>query len=359
MPELLLKSISKSYGEVQALSNVNLNIQDGEFCAIIGPSGSGKTTLLNIIAGFIQPDFGELMVNGKCCNHVPPRDRNIGMVFQDIGLFSHMTVRKNIAYGLGIAKKSKYEIRKLVDEISERMKITELLDKKPGLISGGEAQRVAISRTLVSKPSLYLFDEPLGNLDANLRTEMLTEIKRLHHLLKKTFIFITHDQEQALSAASRVIVMKDGVVQQDGTPGEIYKNPNSLFVAEFFGISTMNMINGELTPEDGGATFRGSGLTVKLKGYSRHGKTKVSLGIRPKDVFLGSKDAAEGIGTISAIEYLGDKNQVYIGVEQQTKPIIAVTAPTDKLVLDENIGINFNKAGILLFDREQGGRLEH
>ncbi len=237
MPDLILKNISKKYGSNQVLEDINLHIQDGEFCVIVGPSGSGKTTLLNIIAGFIKPDNGEIIMGGKILNQLPSKDRNIGMVFQEYGLFSHMTVRKNISYGLEIKKCNKREIENLVTEIAIKLKIKGLLDKKPGILSGGEAQRVAIARTLIADPLFFLFDEPLGNLDANLRMEMLTEIKRLHINLNKTFIYVTHDQEQALSVASMVIIMKDGKVLQKGHPREVYNNPINIFIAEFFGIS--------------------------------------------------------------------------------------------------------------------------
>ena len=356
MPGLVLKNISKRYGDVHALDGINLQIQDGEFCVIVGPSGSGKTTLLNIIAGFTKPDDGEVTVNGRNFSQLSPRDRNIGMVFQDIGLFSHMTVRRNISFGLEIKKNNKKDIDNRVKDIADRLKIRKLLDKKPGLLSGGEAQRVAIGRTLITDPSFFLFDEPLGNLDADLRMEMLTEIKRLHLSLEKTFIYVTHDQEQALSAASRVIIMKDGKVLQEGHPREIYNKPTSKFVAEFFGVPSMNLIDGTIVPEKGGSLFRGAGLNVKVKGYSQSKEAEVTLGVRPADVVVGDQITEDGFGTITSLEVLGDKNHIYLSLEQE-KPIIAITSPKARFELQERVKIRLKENRIFLFNRDQGGRL--
>jgi ABC-type sugar transport system ATPase subunit len=357
MPGLVLKNISKRYGDVHALDGLNLEIQDGEFCVIVGPSGSGKTTLLNIIAGFTKPDDGEVIVDGRVYNRLSPRDRNIGMVFQDIALFSHMTVRKNISFGLEIQKKdSTVDIDNRVKKIADRLKIGDLLDKKPGLLSGGEAQRVAIGRTLITDPSFFLFDEPLGNLDADLRMEMLTEIKRLHLNLKKTFVYVTHDQEQALSAASRVMIMKDGRVLQKGHPREIHNNPGDKFVAEFFGVPSMNLIDGTIIPEGDGSLFKGAGLRVKLQGYSQPTEAEVTLGVRPADVIVGSRITEDGFGTINSIELLGDKNHIYLTLDQE-QTIIAITPPKTAFQLEQKVRIKLKENKVFLFDRDQGGRL--
>lgn len=356
MPELVLKNISKRYRDVQALEGINLQIQDGEFCVIVGPSGSGKTTLLNIIAGFTKPDDGEVIVDGKNFDELSLRYKNIGMVFQDIGLFSHMTARKNISFGLEIKKKNKKEIDERVKEIADRLKIRKLLDKKPGQLSGGEAQRVAIGRTLITDPSFFLFDEPLGNLDADLKLGMLTEIKQLHLNLKKTFIYVTHDQEQALSVASRVIIMKNGKMLQEGHPREVYNNPMSRFVADFFGIPSMNLIDGTIIPEEGGALFRGAGLEVKFKKYFSSKKVGVTLGVRPADVIIGTQSAEDGFGTISSIEFLGDSNQIYLTLEQKIQ-LVAITSPKVRPEVGERVRIKFKENRIFLFDIDKGGRL--
>lgn len=357
MPELVLKSISKRYGDVQALEEINLEIKDGEFCVIVGPSGSGKTTLLNIIAGFIKPDKGEVIVAGKPFTHLNPRERNIGMVFQDIGLFSHMSVRKNIAFGLEIKSQFKKDIDRRVEEIARRLKIEKLLDKNPRILSGGEAQRVAIGRTLITEPSFFLFDEPLGNLDANLRAEMLTEIKKLHMSLKKTFIYVTHDQEQALSAATLVVIMNNGKILQTGHPKEIYNRPENIFVAEFYGVSPMNLIDGVITPQQEGTFFTGAGLYVNIKGYHQLEKLNVTLGIRPADIIiLEDKNSGDGSGIINSVETLGDKNQLYITLEQE-KIILAISSPKTRPQTGKKVRIKLKEDKIFLFDRKSGWRL--
>jgi ABC-type sugar transport system ATPase subunit len=357
MPGLVLRNISKRYGDIYALEGINLEIKDGEFCVIVGPSGSGKTTLLNIIAGFIKPDDGEVIVDGKPFTQLSPRERNIGMVFQDIGLFSHMSVRKNIAFGLEIKKQPKDDIEKRVKEIAKILKIEKLLDKNPRMLSGGEAQRVAIGRTLITEPSFFLFDEPLGNLDANLRAEMLTEIKKLHMGLKKTFIYVTHDQEQALSAATLVVIMKDGKILQKGHPKEIYNRPDNIFVAEFYGVSPMNLIDGVIIPQQEGALFSGAGLNVRIKGLRQPEKLDVSLGIRPADIrVFEDQDSGDGPGVISSVETLGDKNQLYITLEQE-KIIIAISSPKIKPQTGKKVRIKLKEDRIFLFDRKSGWRL--
>lgn len=360
MARLTIKNISKSYGNTKVLDNVNIQVQDGEFCVIVGPSGSGKTTLLNIIAGFIKPDNGEIIMDGKILNQILTKDRNIGMVFQEFGLFSHMTVRKNISFGLEIKKINKKDISKRVTEIADSLKIGKLLDKKPGILSGGEAQRVATGRTLVTNPLLFLFDEPMGNLDANLRREMLAEVKRLHLKLKKTFIYVTHDQEQALCVADRIIIMKEGKLLQEGHPRKIYNYPESFSVAEFFGIQSMNFINGITITQENGSLFRGSGLTLILKGCCLSEKTEAILGIRPEDIIIGNqvgnKVQEDGFGIISSLEFLGDIKRVYLTLEQG-KPLIAIISPKERYGLGEKVKIKLKENKAFLFSKEHGGRL--
>lgn len=355
MPAVSLHSVSKKYGNVMALDAVDFDVEDGEFCVIVGPSGSGKTTLLNILAGFIQPDNGVVEIDGKTVNHLSSRERNIGMVFQDIGLFSHLSARKNISFGLDIKRVGRCEIDERVEEIAARLKISELLDKKPAMLSGGEAQRVAIGRALVSNPAFFIFDEPLGNLDADLKIEMLTEIKRLHMSLKKTFIYVTHDQEQALSAASKVVIMRKGHILQEGHPREIYNDPHSMFVAEFFGVPAMNLVNGTMVPHESGALFRGAGLTVPLKGAYHGGESEVTLGIRPSDMIVGEKDGGVGSGNVRSVEHLGEKNQIFINLEGVS--IIGITTPDVRPGQDEKVSVSFREDRIYLFERDGGGRI--
>jgi ABC-type sugar transport system ATPase subunit len=355
MPAVSLHGVSKKYGDVIALDAIDLEVEDGEFCVIVGPSGSGKTTLLNILAGFIQPDNGVVKVDGRIVNHLSSRERNIGMVFQDMGLFSHLTARKNISFGLDIKRIGKQEIGESVEKIAARLKISKLLDKKPAMLSGGEAQRVAIGRALVSDPSYFIFDEPLGNLDADLKIEMLTEIKRLHMRLKKTFIYVTHDQEQALSAASKVVIMRKGHILQQGHPRSIYNDPHSMFVAEFFGVPSMNLVNGIIVSYESCAIFKGVGLTVPLKGTYHGGESEVMLGIRPSEVIVGEKDRGVGSGTVRSVEHLGEKNQIFIDLGGVS--IIGITTPDVRPEQDERISVSFREDKIYLFEKDGGGRI--
>lgn len=357
MPNIVLQEISKRYGEKNVLDNVDLEIKDGEFCAIVGPSGSGKTTLLNIIAGFIKPDKGKVIVDGKPINHLDPRERNIGMVFQEVSLFSNMKVRKNISFGLEIKKKQKHEIERRVREIAEKLRIQHLLDKKPTLLSGGEAQRVAIGRTLITDPSFFLLDEPLGNLDANLRSEMLAEIRKLHTTLKKTFIFVTHDQEQALAAADRVIIMRDGKILQDGLPKIVYLNPADKFVAEFFGVLPMNMINGEIVHMQDGVLFKGGRLSVHFKKIEEQLKTKkVTLGVRPENVLITNITSEDGVGEVASIEVFGDKNLIYLDIDS-AHPLVSLVESKIKPKIGEKVKIKLKEDKIFLFELENDGRV--
>lgn len=356
MPELILSNISKRYESVTALDEIDMKISDGEFCVIIGPSGSGKTTLLNTIAGFIEPDSGTVFIDKENFNLLQPRDRNIGMVFQDIGLFSHMTVRKNLSFCLEIKKIPKNEIKEKVAEIAERLKIFDLLDKKPRHISGGEAQRVGIGRAIISEPSFFLFDEPLGNLDADLKLEMLAEIKQLHQNLRKTFLYVTHDQEQALSIADRVILMKDGKIIQEGHPLEIYNDPKTLFVAEFFGIQPINIIDGKIERNAGRLVFEGSGLNINLDNLSLQEGSEVVLGIRPADISIGNNPDSDGTGIVTLIEVLGDTYNVYLTLEKGQK-IVAICSAEMNLTENDQVDLKLNKESIYIFDKTSGRRI--
>lgn len=353
MTELLLCNISKKYGETQVLDGINLRISDGEFCIVIGPSGSGKTTLLNIIAGFVKPDEGEVYIDGRVVNHLSPQDRNIGMIFQEFGLFSHMTVKSNISFGLEIKRYNRKEIDGRVIDMAKKLRIEHLLNKKPSILSGGEAQRVAIARTLVTEPSLFLFDEPLGNLDANLRMELLTEIKRLHLSLGKTFVYVTHDQEQALSVADRVVIMKDGRIIQEGHPREVYESPVNRFVAEFFGVQSMNLIEGVVVLEQNEAFFKSNGLVIKLREPTLQliEERKVMLGIRPQDVILGNQVIKpNGVGSVSLIEFLGEMCRVYVTLGDQQ--LVSIIPPKLRPCLGDEVGVELKEDKIFIFSDE-------
>ena len=235
MATLKVNNLTKNFGKTQVLKQINLEVSDGEFIVLLGPSGCGKSTLLNIIAGLESVDEGEIMIDEYVVNRVEPKDRNIAMVFQSYALYPAMTVRDNVIFGLKQRKVSKEHIEKSLNHFSKMLQIDQLLDRKPAQLSGGQRQRVAMGRALVREPQIFLFDEPLSNLDAKLRVEMRHEINKLHEKLGTTMIYVTHDQVEAMSLATRIAVMNEGIIQQIGTPQEIYDKPNSVFVADFIG----------------------------------------------------------------------------------------------------------------------------
>jgi ABC-type sugar transport system ATPase subunit len=243
-----LENLVKKFGEqVTAVAGVNLDIDDGEFMIFVGPSGCGKTTTLNMISGLEQPTSGRVIIGDRVVNDVDPGERGLGMVFQNLALFPHLTVFENIAFGLRVHRLPDAEVRRRVTQAAATFRIGHLLTKKPGQCSGGEAQRVALARTTITNPEVLLLDEPLSSLDAKLRVEMRTELKRLHEQLRSTFVYVTHDQAEAMTMADRIMVMRAGHIQQLGTPLEIYRRPANLFVASFFGMPAMNIIPGQVT----------------------------------------------------------------------------------------------------------------
>ena len=255
MARIELVNLNKSFGAVHAVKDLNFAIEDGEFVVFVGPSGCGKTTTLRMIAGFEDPSSGEIRIDGRVVNDLEPRDRNLGMVFQSHALFPHKNVAQNIEFGLRMKKVPPEQRVKRVREVADMVRIGHLLGKMPGQCSGGESQRVALARTLVTNPSTFLLDEPLSSLDAKLRRELRAECDRLHQELKRTFIFVTHDQEEAMTLADRIVVMRNGEIVQVGSPMEIYSNPVNYFVADFFGSPSMNLVAGEIAQANGGAAL--------------------------------------------------------------------------------------------------------
>jgi multiple sugar transport system ATP-binding protein len=256
MASLSIRNVRKVYPNgAEVLKGINLDIEDGQFVILVGGSGCGKSTLLNMIAGLETVSEGEILIADKVVNDVPPKSRDIAMVFQSYALYPTMTVRENISFGLGIRKVPKDEQKKIVERVAETLQMTHLLDRKPALLSGGQRQRVAMGRAIARDPALFLFDEPLSNLDAKLRVEMRAEIKLMHQRLGTTIVYVTHDQIEAMTLGDRIAVMKDGVVQQYGSPQEIYDQPQNLFVAGFIGSPSMNFLRGKLAAQGTGAVF--------------------------------------------------------------------------------------------------------
>ena len=318
MARIELINLHKSYGSIVAVRDLSCTIEDGEFVVFVGPSGCGKTTTLRLIAGFEEPDRGEIRIDGRLVNDLEPRDRGLGMVFQSHALFPHKTVAQNIEFGLRMKKVPREERARRVREVAEMVRLTALLGKLPGACSGGEAQRVALARTLVTNPSTFLLDEPLSSLDAKLRRELRAECDRLHQELKKTFIFVTHDQEEAMTLADRIVVMRAGDIEQVGSPMEIYSNPVSEFVADFFGSPSMNLIAGEIDGDNGsGRRFRSRPFSIELpERFDEAAPGPVTLGIRPEHLRVQRAGAAEADLDLPVrlVEPLGKDTLLYFDI---------------------------------------------
>ncbi|MCB9992889.1 MAG: ATP-binding cassette domain-containing protein [Hyphomicrobiaceae bacterium] len=296
MPRVEFQNIAKQYGRVTVLDELNLDVDDGEFLVLLGPSGCGKTTLLNLLAGLVETTAGKILIDGRDVTDLDPKDRGLAMVFQSYALYPTKTVRGNLQFGLSSQKLDRTEIARRVDWAAKLLQIETLLDRKPSQLSGGQRQRVAIGRALVKNVGVFLFDEPLSNLDAKLRTEMRLEIKRLHDELKHTIVYVTHDQIEAMTMATRIAVMDGGVIQQVGTPDEIYEQPANLFVAQFIGSPSMNVLSARVE-SDGGkpvAILDGFETRIDLSGHATGDAlapgTAIVVGLRPEHGEIGAAD---------------------------------------------------------------------
>lgn len=321
MPKLQLKKISKSFGETNVLDNINISVEEGEFIVLVGPSGSGKSTILRIIAGLEQPNSGNIEINNKVINSLPPKDRDIAMVFQNYALYPHMNVYENLAFPLKMRNIKKDIINKSINETSELLGIKNHLTKTPKELSGGERQRVALGRAIIRKPQLFLMDEPLSNLDAKLRTQMRSELLRLHKTLSSTVVYVTHDQIEALTMGNKIVVLNKGQIQQIGTPADIYNNPANTFVAGFIGTPAMNFFNFKII-NDSKILFLGETVEIKLpeKLFKLFNENKlinkdITLGIRPEHIILANNGKTPGdmafSATIELLEMLGNEFLIY------------------------------------------------
>ena len=349
MTHIELKNIRKEFGgSVVAVKNLNLSIEHGEFLVLVGPSGCGKTTTLRMIAGFEDPTTGEILVENDVINELEPAERNLGMVFQTHALFPHKTVSENIAFGPRMKKVNKEIINDKVKEVAEMVKITHLLEKLPAQCSGGESQRVAVARTLITDPSAFLLDEPLSSLDAKLRREMRAEVDRLHKELNKTFIYVTHDQEEAMTLADRIVVMDEGEIKQVGSPIDIYNNPNSYFVADFFGSPSMNLINGEIVKSEAGKVFKSLILNVDLpKLFENSAPGPVTLGIRPEQIGISSSGDIKK--KIYLVEPLGKDTLLYFETGEE-RELIAIVESNSSYRSGDTVALNLLPEHIFLFD---------
>ena len=351
MANVVLRDLVKFYGKTQVLHGINLEVEDGEFIVLVGPSGCGKSTTLRIVAGLEDATSGEVEIGNRVVNNLEPKERNIAMVFQNYAIYPHMSVRKNIGFGLRTSKMSKPDKVDRINQVAELLSMTDLLDRKPDQLSGGQRQRVAIGRAMVRDPAVFLFDEPLSNLDAQLRTQMRLEIKKLHQRVGSTIIFVTHDQVEAMTMADRIVIMKDGYIQQIGTPQDVFHEPANLFVAQFIGAPAMNMLNGvcqgnEIVLEDD--------TRVQLPGIQLVDSKAVILGVRSDDLLVDGDDPLFH-GEVSMLEPLGSETLVYVTVKG--KEVIAKASGRTPPAVGERVVLGAPRENMHLFDASTGQRL--
>jgi len=354
MASVSLRNVRKSFGHVHVLSGIDLEIADGEFVVLVGPSGCGKTTLLRTIAGLEEASAGEILIGARLVNDVAPKDRDIAMVFQSYALYPHMDVAANMGFSLALRKSPARKIAERVNGASRKLGIDKLLERLPRQLSGGQRQRVAMGRAIVREPEVFLFDEPLSNLDAKLRAHMRTEIKALHQSLKTTAIYVTHDQIEAMTMATRIVVMHEGVIQQVGAPLELYDRPANRFVAGFIGSPTMNFLDAEIERKAGLFATLAKGPRIMLPHLKDAADGReVTIGIRPEHLRL----SPEGLpGKIFVIEPLGMSTQLTIDAAGQLLTLMTVERP--RIAAGDGVAISVDPLDVHLFDRKSGHRLD-
>ncbi|MER8695245.1 sn-glycerol-3-phosphate ABC transporter ATP-binding protein UgpC [Mesorhizobium opportunistum] len=359
-PSVSIQNLSLNYGAVSVLQTLNLDIADGEFIVLLGPSGCGKSTLLNCIAGLLDISKGRIFIKGKNVTWEEPKDRGIGMVFQSYALYPQMTVEKNLSFGLRVAGLARGEIAKRIARAAEILQIEPLLQRKPSALSGGQRQRVAIGRALVRDVDVFLFDEPLSNLDAKLRSELRVEIKLLHRRLQNTMIYVTHDQIEAMTLADRIAVMKGGVIQQLDAPQTIYNRPVNRFVAGFLGSPAMNFVEGRLEKRGDGWFFVAEDLNIPLGTYQFDGQPEAGpavFGIRPEHVSLNSGTGwpFSTAANVEVVEPMGSDTLVWLKLAEQKFSVRVTSERTPKN--DEAVTVGFDPMRASLFNAETGSRI--
>jgi multiple sugar transport system ATP-binding protein len=350
LASVTLKNVAKRFGHFTALEQLDLSIGDGEFLVLLGPSGCGKTTTMRMVAGLEYPSSGEIRIGDRLVNEVQPKERDVAMVFQNYGLYPHMSVEQNIAYPLKVRGIGKTDRAARVRAAADKVELGPLLARKPRELSGGQRQRVALARAIVRTPQVFLMDEPLSNLDAKLRVTMRAEIKHLQHELGVTTIYVTHDQIEAMTLADRVAVMNEGRIQQLGTPAEIYDTPANLFVAGFIGSPPMNLIPGAVS----GGTFKATDVSVTHPDFGADGAG--ILGIRPEDIEVVDPQVAGIVGSVYAVELTGEANLVT--VLTGTSRVIARASRAWDGKIGDKVGLRPDPARIHLFDQQTGLRIE-
>ena len=364
MKTLKIEELSKNFGTTEVLRKINLEIDEGNFLVLLGPSGCGKSTLLNIIAGLETINEGNVFIDDYNVSKVEPKDRNIAMVFQSYALYPSMNVKENMIFGLKQAKTSKEKIAEQLEKVSTFLQVDKLLERKPSQLSGGQRQRVAIGRALVREPRIFLFDEPLSNLDAKLRVEMRREIKKLHQQLKTTVVYVTHDQTEAMSLGTKIAIMNHGVIQQNETPENIYNKPSNTFVADFIGSPSMNLIKGKLIKNSNNILFIAddSSLEVPINNYdfkenSDLNNKEIYFGIRPEHIYFKKLNEEDFDINLRAdlSEYIGHEQIVTLDYSNQE--ILAKFPSTIKIELEKEMKLYFDLAHISLFDLKTKERI--
>ena len=363
MASLSLRHIYKKYpGGVTAVSDFNLEVKDKEFIVFVGPSGCGKTTTLRMIAGLEEITEGELFIGDQLVNDVAPKDRQIAMVFQNYALYPHMSVFENMSFGLKLNKTPKEEIKRRVEEAARILDITHLLDRKPKALSGGQKQRVALGRAIVRNPKVFLLDEPLSNLDAKLRAAMRTELTKLHNRVGTTFVYVTHDQVEAMTMATRIVVMKDGLIQQVDTPQNLYDSPCNIFVAGFIGTPQMNFINGKLVKKDDGVYFNFEDIAIKLPENKANAPeladyigNEVIVGLRPEAISDEAKVVEANPETsidvnVDVTELMGAEIYLYLNIGETN--MIARVSSRSQSRAGQQIKVNFDMSRLHIFDKD-------
>jgi multiple sugar transport system ATP-binding protein len=357
MASVTLTKINKHFGSAHILKNIDLDIEDGEFVVFVGPSGCGKSTLLRVIAGLEEVNSGDLLIGGQDVTDLAPKERGIGMVFQSYALYPHMSVRENIAFGLKLSKESAETIEQRVSGTAHILQLEHLLERKPRELSGGQRQRVAMGRAIAREPRVMLFDEPLSNLDASLRVQMRMEIAKLHRRLKSTIVYVTHDQVEAMTLASKIVVLNAGKVEQVGTPYELYEHPATTFVAGFIGSPNMNLLSTSVvavSKESLLLDLQSSGQ-LNISPLPVHGLSigeSITLGIRPENLLLTSPDGGQICGEIVNIEYLGNERFVYLMYHVDAEPLVIRHTGQPLPSVGDRAGVLFNAEACHLFNQQ-------
>ncbi|ARE39023.1 Glycerol-3-phosphate ABC transporter, ATP-binding protein UgpC [Rhodovulum sp. P5] len=356
MADISIRNVRKSYGKEEVIFGVDLDIADGEFVVILGPSGCGKSTLLRMIAGLEEVTSGEIAIAGQVVNDLEPRQRGCAMVFQNYALYPHMTVAGNIGYALKVAGLRTKERRARVEATAASVGLTEFLDRKPGELSGGQRQRVAMARAIIREPRVFLFDEPLSNLDAKLRVQMRHEIRSIHNRIGATSVFVTHDQHEGMTLADRLVIMNKGTVDQVGTPEEVYDTPATTYVAGFIGSPAMTILPGQIA-KDAPAVVLGNGTRISIGPEAARGRAGqlVQLGLRPETLRLTAPRAGSFDAAFEFYEELGAGRVYHLRFEEM--PVSVVAQDKRRLREGEPVGIAINPAALHLFDGETGQRI--